>query len=444
MRHRYAFVVCGAFFVCLRWMWPGPAAASASEVEALKQELAETRELVETLTRKTQELQRRLQQVEREQERAAREPARGEGAKEVAPAPLETPSRPATVQVPLGQRQLLFDLGVVGDFVYAFTEGERTDPRRAGTFKGREDRVFPREVEIAMTGRVDPYARADFFFEFAEEAEFEPAGDGFEVRRELEVGIEEAYLTLLQLPLGLQPRFGKMRPRFGRLNELHQHDLPQVDRPNVLVNFFGEEQLTETGAEVHVLLPTPFFQEVSVGVFNGDNEESFGGRESFEDPLLIAHLRNFFELGEGSALQIGLSGARGPNAPDQRTALAGLDVTYKWTPPDDPFTAFWLQGEFLYSHREADEDDRDRYGAYLFGEYRFSRRFSIGTRMDWSEFPEDGGREWAVSPYVTLWASDFFRFRLQYKHTDRNFGEDLEEILLQATFTLGHHPAHRF
>jgi hypothetical protein len=30
-----------------------------------------------------------------------------------------------------------------------------------------------------------------------------------------------------------------MRPRFGTLNTLHQDDLPQVDRPNVLTRFFG-------------------------------------------------------------------------------------------------------------------------------------------------------------------------------------------------------------
>ncbi|MFQ5839369.1 MAG: hypothetical protein ACE5HK_01445 [Candidatus Methylomirabilales bacterium] len=353
------------------------------------------------------------------------------------------PPGPRRTQTPPGQRQLLFDVGVTGDFVAAFTDGEKRDPRGAGTFAGLEDRVFPREVELVLSGRLDPFARADVFLEFAEEGEFEAANGGFELKRELEVGIEEAYVTLLQLPLGLQTRIGKMRPKFGRLNEIHPHDLPQVDRPNVLTNFFGAEQLKETGLEVNALLPTPFFQELSVGAFNGDNAESFG-QEDLGDPLVTAHLRNFFELSDASALQVGLSGAEGPNAPDRRTYLAGLDLTYKWRPPDEPFTTLWLQGELLFSHRETAQRDRNRWGTYLFGDYRLSRHWGVGTRLDWAEFPEEGGREWAVAPYLTLWASDFLRFRLEYKHTDRNFGDNLDELFLQATFTLGFHPPHRF
>jgi hypothetical protein len=434
MRRLSLFVMCGVVLSILLWPGPeNPAAAQASEIEDLKKELDRTRELVETLTQKMQELQQRLQQVEV----AKVEP--------VKLSPPETPRAPGAVQIPLGQRQLLLDIGAVGDFVYDFTKGNEENPRGAGTFPGEENRFFPREVEIAITGRVDPYARADFFFEWSEEGEFVEEDGGFEAEQEQEVSIEEAYLTLLQLPLGLQARLGQMRVKFGRLNEIHPHDLPQVDDPDVLVNFFGQEGLNEVGAEVSGLLPTPFFQELIVGAYNGDNEESFGGEDNFQDPLVTARLRNFFELSEASALEVGFSGAEGPNTSDERTYLAGLDLTYKWTPPDQPYAALWLQGEVLYSLRgESEEDDEDRFGAYVFGDYRLSRHWGLGTRLDYSEFPDESGREWAVSPYITLWASDFLRFRLQYKHTDRNFADDLDEVFFQATFMLGHHPPHRF
>ena len=75
-------------------------------------------------------------------------------------------------------------------------------------------------------------------------------------------------------------------------------------------------------------------------------------------------------------------------------------------------------------------------------------------RYDWSQFPVDPGREWAVEPYVTFWPSEFLRFRLAYKHTDRSqreaFSDDggsgrlVDELLFQATFILGAHPAHPF
>ncbi|MFQ5804272.1 MAG: hypothetical protein ACE5JQ_15385 [Candidatus Methylomirabilales bacterium] len=411
----------------------GLAATKPTEVEDLRRELERTQTQLKELTTQMQELQERLQQVE----------ATKDDGEPVTPPPLETPSRSAMLQVPLGQRQLLLDLGVTGDFVAAFAEGEEKTPQGAGTFPGRENRVFPRVVELGLTGRVDPYARADFYLEFAEEGEIEATDGGFDVGRQFEVGIDEAYVTLLQLPLGLQARGGQMRPKFGRLNVVHQHDLPQVDRPDVLVNFFGEEGESEIGAELSGLLPTPFFQELSIGVYNGDNQISFGKGE-ITDPLVTAYLRNFFELSNASALQVGLSGQTGPNEQGERTVLAGLDLTYKWTPLEQPYTALTLQGEGLYSHHETKADDKDRFGAYVFGDYRFSRRWGVGTRVDWSEFPIASGREWAVAPYLNFWLSDFLRFRLQYKHTDRNFAGNLDEVFLQTVFTLGHHPPHEF
>ena len=56
-------------------------------------------------------------------------------------------------------RVLLFDIGVSGDFVTDFTSQTR-ERRQDGTFAGRENRLFPREVDLALFGRVDPYAGA--------------------------------------------------------------------------------------------------------------------------------------------------------------------------------------------------------------------------------------------------------------------------------------------
>jgi hypothetical protein len=60
----------------------------------------------------------------------------------------------------------------------------------------------------------------------------------------------------------------------------------------------------------------------------------------------------------------------------------------------------------------------------------------------------------AVEPYVTSWASEFLRFRLAYKHTERTQRTGFEfnggsariadEALFQGTFILGAHPAHPF
>ena len=64
--------------------------------------------------------------------------------------------------------------------------------------------------------------------------------------------------------------------------------------------------------------------------------------------------------------------------------------------------------------------------------------------------------EWAVEPYISFWPSEFLRFRLAYKHTARttqtidafnlNGGSarNVDELLFQASFILGAHPAHPF
>jgi hypothetical protein len=55
---------------------------------------------------------------------------------------------------------------------------------------------------------------------------------------------------------------------------------------------------------------------------------------------------------------------------------------------------------------------------------------------------------------VSFFPSEFLRFRLAYKHTDRTnregfdlnggSGRIADELFLQATFILGAHPAHGF
>jgi hypothetical protein len=66
----------------------------------------------------------------------------------------------------------------------------------------------------------------------------------------------------------------------------------------------------------------------------------------------------------------------------------------------------------------------------------------------------DRGREWSVEPYVTFWPSEFLRFRLGYKLTERSqdsgfsteqaSARHVSELFFQATFVLGAHPAHPF
>jgi hypothetical protein len=477
-----------------RWLWlvvilgvGVPALASAQDADGLKRELEAMRQQFDTMKqqyeRRMQDLSKRLEQLETQKPVPAA-PAAAPALQTAAPpaavglAQAAPPGGPAEPQSPslmdyLRPRQpfalsqpgriLLFDIGVAGDFVTDFTSN-KTERLQDGTFNGRENRLFPRHGELGLFGRVDPYASAVVRFTGAEE----PKGLGREA--EITTKLEEANATLLTLPLGTTMRFGLMMPRFGTLNVVHEDDLPQVDRPDVLRRFFGQEEMnTEKGVEAFWLLPLPFYEELSLGVFNGDNEFAFG-RGSLRDPLVLSRLRSFFEFGEsGGALQVDVSGGTGVTEQDRRDNIAGLGLKYKWFPATGySFPVITLAGEAIYGNRTTERSRADvaelaeatgapdtavvraverweRWGYYAYGQYDWTKRWNVGLRYDWTELPTSTGREWALSPYLTFKPSEFLRFRVQYKHTDgTGLVRDNDEVFLQGSFIMGAHPTERF
>ena len=95
---------------------------------------------------------------------------------------------------------------------------------------------------------------------------------------------------------------------------------------------------------------------------------------------------------------------------------------------------------------------RNSFGWYGWGELQPWRRWAFGVRYDSTQFPDAPGYQWAVEPYVTFYPSEFLRFRVGYKHTDRSHPFDdasnggsarlVEELIFQATCILGAYPAH--
>jgi len=394
-------------------------AETGSEVEALKKALEETRQEFETMKAfyegKIQELEGRLKKLEE----APPAPARVE---EALPAPPPTP--PVPTGMPRVVQTLLPDISVIGDFVGNVTDDDN-DPLG--------DRFTFREVELALQAALDPYARADFFIA----VEREPGG--------FRVDLEEGYVTALTLPFGLQAKAGRFLANFGRLNRIHRPEMFHVDHPLVLTNFFGEEaRLRVEGVSVSGLIPNPWEQylELSLEVFNGDNEVILAGSD-FRHPAYLGHLKFFSDLTEASSLEVGASGLVGYNDPDatRLTTMQGIDLTYKWKPPLKAlYRSFMLRTEFLFNQREQPGGEVESFGFYTFGRYQLSRRWFAGLRYDYSQFPTSSrDHEWALSPILEFWPSEFSRLRAQYRHTGSNFGRSVDEFFLQWTFTIGAH-----
>ena len=435
-----------------------PGLAVAQDADALRRELEQLRRQQEQYQKAIEALSERLKRLESQPAPAAVAPAPGAVTQPAPGTPpslidLARPRQPFGLYGERRQGQFLLDIGVVGDFIGNITQ-RNVEQATGGTFAGRENRFFPREVELMLFGQIDPYARGELRIEAAEEFE---GGE-----RELHLGLAEAHMTLLSLPYGTQAKLGLMRNRFGLLNERHREALPQPDQPNVLTHFLGEEGLRESGAELSWVPPLPFYFEALVGVLNGDNEEAFG-RGSLKAPLLTGRLRTFLEFLDSSAIQVGLSAATGETPEKQRNTLAGFDLKYKLTPEGWRHGLLTIAGEALYGNRlvevfdEAgvlDKRRRERFGWYAYAEVQPWRRWLGGVRYDNTQYPVDPGREWAVEPYIAFLPSEFLRLGLAYKHTERShrfMGPDdrgsariVDEILFQATFFLGAHPAHPF
>jgi len=234
--------------------------------------------------------------------------------------------------------------------------------------------------------------------------------------------------------------------------------------------FFGPEGLQEKGLEMTLVPDLPFYIEALAGIFNGDNVVAFG-RTTLQHPLVTGRVRTFFELGDEHAIELGMSVASGMTDDRNRSTILDWEWRYKYRPDGWLHPLITFTGEALYSLRtvnvdvdvdgdgsvdQVDKRQRNHSGLYAGLEVQPFRRWAGGVRYDWSEYPINPGWEWAIEPYVSFWLSEFLRFRLAYKHTERSpqtrdafnlndsSARKVDEILFQASFILGAHPAHPF
>ena len=89
---------------------------------------------------------------------------------------------------------------------------------------------------------------------------------------------------------------------------------------------------------------------------------------------------------------------------------------------------------------------------YAFGQYQFKRDWYSGVRFDYTEFPDSdvfgaGDSEWALSPYVSYYLTEFIRLRLEYQHREFASGvgrDDEDNLFFGLTFAIGSHPTHPY
>ena len=320
------------------------------------------------------------------------------------------------------------DISIIGDFIgIAGKNSIRPGPS-----------LEMHESEIGMSAIIDPYARGDFFLSFGESG----------------VNLEEGFITLTSLPAGFVVKAGKMRSAFGKMNTMHNHVLPFVDRPLVTENLVGgEDGIDDAGFSINRILPSPkgIFLDITGQVFRGDSgSDALPVFRSSKrgDVSTVAHLRAYKDLTESTNLDIGASYARGHNelGNDLLTHLYGVDATLRWKPlRRSVYHSFVARSEMIWSQRQQLPSTQRAFGFYTSGEYQFARRWFLGGRYDWADRARLASQtDKGGSIIVTYWPSEFSQIRGQYRLTD--FAENVKtnELLFQILFSLGAHGAHPF
>ena len=357
-------------------------------------------------------------------------------------------------------------IGLIVDTVASYKE------QQGGNFEFRS-------AELGLSASVDPFARAY--------AIINGSNAGFEV--------EEAAIVTTSLPYNLSVQGGRFFADFGRLSKFHDHDLPFVNRPVVLDEYVGGETQAD-GVQGSWLVPIGQYLTLTGGMYNkigADNERvSNLTSRQLSDFTYLGRAATFFSLTDANSVDLGLSFAGTPRVAEdlgEPRYLGGLDLTYRCIPlassgyrgfiwgtevlvnsenqpvggfPDDtavtnearlataldaPIASPGVSRTPYRLSALAQQDAttplvfqrKNAVGLYSYAEYRFSRQLFGGFLFDWTESIDPGvGDTFAYSPYLTLWASEFQRFRLQYTRFEAP-GDHENQFFLQWTVIIGSH-----
>lgn len=287
------------------------------------------------------------------------------------------------------------------------------------------------------------------------------------------LGLEEAYLTTLRMPIPVILRGGMMLNTFGRYNLYHIHHMAFAENPLILNQVFGPK-LREVGIEASYLLPLPWYSDLLVGILNGNNSLLFNSEEQY-DFAYLAHYDNFWDLNDETTWRLGCSvvtGDKGLNyAQDipfdstinEISSLTwGIDFHLKWKPLQyGRYQSFVLEGEYVHSTLNIEDQRTDPlHGFYVQGLYQFGLRWWIQGRYE--QFNRDkelhdyfynpdgievdrmkdfsGKRLSAALAYVP---TEFSAYRLQYNWMQFDKSNE-QQIVLQVNVTIGSHPAHKY
>ncbi|HVM62950.1 MAG TPA: hypothetical protein VMV72_18965, partial [Verrucomicrobiae bacterium] len=270
---------------------------------------------------------------------------------------------------------------------------------------------------------------------------------------------------------------GRFFGEFGKLEYIHDHELPFVNRPLAIDQYIGGESRSD-GLQLNWLLPVEQYVSWTVGVgdsFGGDSPPSDpGGFRSIDELNFWSRLSTYFDLTPDWQVETGVSGLFNPRTNDRggidaqtgpgglpmtehERRLGGLDFQLRYIPlRDNQFRSLTWGTELLYSDNRyladpdgtpgnGDEFSRSvgSFGMYSYLTWKFHRQWSAGFLFDYVQnAANEHDVTYAYSPYVTWALSHWNQLRLQYTHTEPNAASGLkidDAVYMQWAWIIGAH-----
>ncbi len=292
-----------------------------------------------------------------------------------------------------------------------------------------------REAELHFYSDVDPYTKLNVLMAVGSEY----TSDGTAISQTWGIEPEEVFAESNAVN-GVTFKIGKFKAAMGKENILHTHAFNFIDAPLANTRLLGDEGLNDNGLSAAILLPTSWFNELTIQYLKGKGEN-----EEFNSPdpssgVGLAHWKNLFDITDEWTMELGLSYASGDNSLRDKTILSGADMTFKWRPSvGGRYTSLIWATEYL---NRQDIDNKSGLSSWM--QYQFAERWSLNYRYD--NFADLDTTE-RHSMGFNYSPSEFATYRFEYNQTYGPLvnadNENMEKaIFLQANFTIGAHPSH--
>jgi hypothetical protein len=340
-------------------------------------------------------------------------------------------------------------IGLVGETIFSYRNRDSSQTPQGGSNQPGGFDVFQRSVELNIAAAVDPFFRGYAVLNASADAK---TGEAL-------VDVEEAALVSTSLPLNLTLQAGRFFAEIGRLEYIHDHELPFVNRPLPLEQYVGGESRTD-GIQLNWLVPVDHYISITAGLGDG-----MGGDVAPSDPgglvpfgkrgpnalTFWGRASTYFDLTDDWQLETGISGLLGPRekgrgddvvlengaiAEEIYRSLLIWDLKVAYVPlQNNQFSGLTFGMELLFSSNryrndpdiapdsgdESGDTSVSSVGSYAYVTYKWDRQWSGGVLWEYVEdIANNHEKTAAYSAYITWATSHWNQIRLQFTRTEEN------------------------